>query len=177
MMKRIGDIFRQYYFLMPSKFNLKKGLQDQPANVIQLQKGPKIGDLTNLIQKNCISTQKKVEEGSISPQNHSRFFSPRWIVNLQNWKRRKRATISWPICYNFFSFSFHVWTYKWSCGLDNSSSFQRRRNVMIHPNTWINVNNFFFDWSQFVVRIAHGFLVTLQFGHIFGVLTNWTGQH
>ena len=74
MMKRIGDIFRQYYFLMPSKFNLKKGLQDQPANVIQLQKGPKIGDLTNLIQKNCISTQKKVEEGSISPQNHSRFF-------------------------------------------------------------------------------------------------------
>ena len=65
---------------------------------------------------------------------------------------------------------FNVWTYKWSCGLDNSLSFQRRCNVMIHPNTWINVNNFLFDWTQFVVRIIHGFLVTLQFGHIFGVL-------
>ena len=128
-----------------------------------MQKGsaaPKIGSNEPYTEK--LHQYAKKRDSIFLFKKTTRNFFHRWLVNLQ-----KRAAISWPICYNFF---FNVWTYKWSCGLDNSLSFQRRRNVMIHPNTWINVNNFLFDWTQFVVRIIHGFLVTLQFGHIFGVL-------
>ena len=149
---------------MRSKFNLKeKGHPTPPTNVIQLQKGsaaPKIGSNEPYTEKLHQYAKKGIQ--FFSSKNHSGFFS-----SLTSEFAEKRAAISWPICYNFF---FNVWTYKWSCGLDNSLPFQRRRNVMIHPNTWINVNNFLFDWTQFVVRIIHGFLVTLQFGHIFGVL-------
>ena len=85
-------------------------------------------------------------------------------------KRSNKTTPQFHARFGFQTFHHYCLTYKWSCGFNNSASFQRRSHVMIHPNIRAQMNDFFFYRTQFVVRVIHGFMITLEFCDIFGVL-------